>query len=68
MVRRLVDLSLQVICTDPDLTETGAFQLVQNARDRVVELFPGKESTFDLIYLPRFHRAISERFPAGKKN
>jgi hypothetical protein len=25
-------------------------------------LFPGKEETFELIYRPRFHRVIQERF------
>jgi hypothetical protein len=27
-----------------------------------LRLFPGKELAFDLIYLPRFHRLLAERF------
>ena len=30
-----------------------------------VSMFPGKEGTFDLIYLPRFSRLLQERFGAN---
>ena len=30
-----------------------------------VAMFPGKENTFDLLYLPRFSRLLAERFGAN---
>ena len=30
-----------------------------------VAMFPGKEETFDLIYMPRFSRLLAERYGAN---
>ena len=30
-----------------------------------VAMFPGKDDTFDLIYLPRFSRLLAEHFRAN---
>ncbi|SFN06437.1 hypothetical protein [Thermodesulforhabdus norvegica] len=35
---------------------------VAGVKRYAMELFPGKEETFDLIYLPRFRRVIAEKF------
>ncbi|HYA90515.1 MAG TPA: hypothetical protein VEK32_03345 [Thermodesulfobacteriota bacterium] len=39
-----------------------AQELVENVKRAACGLFPGKEETFELIYRPRFLRAIRERF------
>jgi len=36
--------------------------MVAATRGMTLRLFPGKELTFDLIYLPRFRRLLAERF------
>jgi hypothetical protein len=38
---------------------------VQALKAAAVTMFPGKEQTFDLIYLPRFSRLLAERFRAN---
>lgn len=60
-LRFLVDLALTEI-------RAGSFSLAQsqqvvaNIRRQALQLFPGKETAFDWIYRPRFHRAIMETF------
>jgi hypothetical protein len=39
-----------------------AEKVVSNIRSQALQLFPGKETAFDLIYRPRFQRAITETF------
>lgn len=61
-VRRLrvvVQLALQLIAQG-DLPYDEASELVSATRRVAVQLFPGKEATFDLIYLPKFQRLLSE--------
>lgn len=61
ILRRAVDYSLWIIArTDISLSE--AQKLVEGVREQALILFPGKESTYDLIYAPRFRRAIAEKF------
>jgi hypothetical protein len=45
-----------------DLTLREAFEIIKNTRQAALNLFPDKESAFDLIYAPRFRRIIRERF------
>jgi len=61
ILRRSVDYSLWII-RRTDITLEEAQKLVQGVRAQALLLFPGKEEAFDLIYAPRFRRAISERF------
>ncbi|MCU0588618.1 MAG: hypothetical protein MUF52_10730 [Syntrophobacteraceae bacterium] len=61
ILRRAVDFSLWII-RRTDITLPEAQNLVQGVRERALSLFPGKESAFDLIYAPRFRRAMAERF------
>jgi hypothetical protein len=58
-LRVLVDLTCNVIAQGR-LTRAEAEELVAATRRRVLELFPGKEDTFDLILAPRFARLIDE--------
>ncbi|MBF0509343.1 MAG: hypothetical protein HQK57_10515 [Deltaproteobacteria bacterium] len=60
-LRFLVDLTLLTINTT-DLTHEESMKLVTAVKRVALALFPGKEETFDLIYLPRFTRAISQKF------
>lgn len=63
-LRVLVDLTCNVIAQGR-LTRAEARDLVDATRRRVLELFPGKEDTFDLILAPRFARLIDEFARAG---
>ena len=60
-LRFLVDFTLLSIQQD-DLSREQALERVEDARQVACRLFPEKETTFDLIYRPRFLRAIEERF------
>ncbi len=61
ILRRAVDYSLWLIART-DLSLVEARRLAEGVREQALHLFPGKEDAFDLIYAPRFRRAISERF------
>lgn len=60
-LRLLVDLALQEIRRGR-YTKPQAEQVTENIRRQALQLFPGKEEAFDLIYRPRFRRAITETF------
>ncbi len=60
-LRFLVDFSILSIQQD-DLLIEQAQDLVEDVKRAACSLFPGKEETFELIYRPRFHRVIQERF------
>lgn len=60
-LRFLVDLALGEIRAGR-LTQDQAGKVVENVRSQALKLFPGKEAAFDLIYRPRFQRAITETF------
>ena len=58
-LRVIVDLTSSVI-VQGGITLAEAEALVAATRRRALELFPGKEDTFDLILAPRFARLIRE--------
>ncbi len=60
-LRFLVDLALAEIRAGR-YTKAQAEKIVENIRSQALQLFPGKELAFDLIYRPRFRRAIAETF------
>jgi hypothetical protein len=55
----IVDLTSSVLMQG-GIDRTEAEALVAATRRRALELFPGKEDTFDLILAPRFARLIRE--------
>ena len=59
LLRVLSDLLIQTIMTRP-VTLSEADRMIHGLRDFAIRLFPGKEHVFDLIYLPRFRRALRE--------
>ncbi|HVA81138.1 MAG TPA: hypothetical protein VNF29_09445 [Candidatus Binataceae bacterium] len=64
-LRFLVDLTFATLAQDSDLSLEQAWQHVLALKGAAVTMFPGKEDTFDLIYLPRFSRLLAERFGAN---
>jgi len=60
-LRFLVDLALIEISRGT-YTKAQAEKVVENIRSQALQLFPGKELAFDLIYRPRFRRVIAETF------
>ncbi len=53
---------LSAIYQDPNLSVEQAAELVANARNAALGMFPGKELAFDLLYRPRLQRAMRDRF------
>ncbi len=60
-LRSLVDQTLADIRAGRFSLEQAERQ-VENVQSQAVKLFPGKEAAFDLIYRPRFRRAIMETY------
>jgi hypothetical protein len=64
-LRFLVNLTHATIAQDGSMTLEQAWEHVRALKGAAVAIFPGKEETFDLIYLPRFSRLLAERFRAN---
>jgi hypothetical protein len=64
-LRFLVNLAYATIAQDDSMTLEEAWEHVRALKGAAVAMFPGKEETFDLIYLPRFSRLLAERFRAN---
>lgn len=60
-LRTVVHLALSVIA-QTDMKLADAEEMVSAVRGAALRLFPGKGCAFDLIYLPRFHRLLAERY------
>lgn len=60
-LRLLVDFSLAYLAqTKLPLEEAQA--MVAGVKKQALRLFPDKEETFDLIYLPRFQRLLRDKY------
>ena len=57
----VVFLALQSIAQG-SVTYSEALTMLDGTRALALNLFPGKELAFDLIYRPRFQRLIAQRF------
>ena len=44
------------------MTYDEAQELIQSARSAALRLFPGKDETFEMIYMSRFRRLLAEKF------
>jgi hypothetical protein len=60
-LRVIVDLASMLI-RQTDMPLPDAVRLVQAVRLQALELFPGKEGTYDLVYAPRFARILREKY------
>jgi hypothetical protein len=58
-LRLLVDFTAQLIMQSR-MSREEAERVVETMRLQVLRLFPGKETTYDIIYRPRFERIINE--------
>jgi len=58
----MMSMVMQVISEQSDLTLEEASELVASSRKAALNLFPGKELAYDLIYKPRLQRLLRERF------
>jgi hypothetical protein len=64
-IRRLqlmVNMVMQVIGQDMNLTVDEASVLVADTRRAALAMFPDKELAYNLIYKPRLQRLMRERF------
>ena len=64
-IRRLqlmMNMVMQVICGDENLTVEEAAELVAGTKRAALALFPDKELAYDLLYKPRLQRLMNERF------
>jgi hypothetical protein len=59
LLRISSDLVIQMFMTRP-VSRGEADAMIRGVKKLALRLFPGKESVFDLIYLPRFKRALEE--------
>jgi hypothetical protein len=64
-LRFLVELTFATIAQDHEMTLEQGWEHVLALKGAAVAMFPGKEETFDLVYLPRFSRLLAERFGAN---
>ena len=64
-LRFLVELTFATIAQDHEMTLEQGWEHVLALKGAAVAMFPGKEETFDLLYLPRFSRLLAERFGAN---
>lgn len=62
-LRRLVDWTMLRLRHDR-LTKEEVLQLIDETKDAVLALCPGKEEVFDLVLRPRFLRIVSDRWLA----
>jgi hypothetical protein len=58
---RAMDLAA-ILLWEVDLTLEEAQEIVNHAKTTALQLFPGKEATFDLIYGARFRRILVEKY------
>jgi len=62
LLKFIVDLAQARLMQQPDLTLQEAYWIIEDAKQAALNIFPDKERVYNLIYLPRFQRIISERF------
>jgi len=60
-LKMMVDLGLALLRQER-LSRREAEQIVESIRRSALRMFPGKESTWEIVYALRFRRAIEERW------
>ena len=61
ILRLLVDFALAYLAQSK-LSLEEAQAVVEGVKKQSLRLFPDKEETFDLIYLPRFQRLFRDKY------
>lgn len=64
-LKMMVNLGLAVLRQDR-LSRKEAEQMVESIRRSALRMFPGKETTWEIVYAPRFCRTIEETWGKGK--
>lgn len=58
----MMQLLVATILQDPSITVEDAAQMAADTRTAALRMFPGSESTYNLLCHPRIQRAMQERF------
>ncbi len=61
----LVNLTTSTLYQDASLSLEEARRMVRGTEKAVLNLFPDKQTTFDIVLLPRFERILYERWGVG---
>lgn len=64
-LKMMVNLGLSLLRQER-LSRREAEEIIESIRRSALRMFPGKETTWEIVYAPRFHRAIEERWGRGK--
>ncbi len=59
ILRVIVDLTT-VILMQGNVSRQEALDLIQATKQKILQLFPDKQATYDLIYKPRFERLLRQ--------
>ncbi len=65
-LKMMVSLGLSLLSQER-LSRREAEQIVESIRRSALRMFPGKETTWEIVYAPRFHRVIEERWGRGSR-
>jgi len=60
-LKMMVNLGLSLLSQER-LSRREAEQIVESIRRSALRMFPGKGTTWEIVYAPRFHRVIEERW------
>jgi len=60
-LKMMVNLGLAVLRQER-ISRKEAEQIVESIRRSALNMFPGKEMTWEIVYAPRFRRTIEERW------
>ncbi|MFQ5866429.1 MAG: hypothetical protein ACE5IT_00345 [bacterium] len=64
-LKMMVNLGLAVLRQER-LSRREAEQIVESIRCSALKMFPGKETTWEIVYAPRFRRTIEERWAKSR--
>jgi hypothetical protein len=58
----MMSMVMNVIGQDRRMPIEEASELIASARKAALQMFPGKELAYDLIYRPRFQRLLHDKY------
>jgi len=64
-LKMMVNLGLAVLRQER-LSRKEAEEMVESIRRSALRMFPGKETTWEIVYAPRFRWTIEEKWGKGK--
>ncbi len=57
-LQTMMNMCMQVIAQDSSMSLEEASQMIADCREAALNMFPGKERAFDLLYRPQFQRVM----------